>query len=74
MRLVALDVDRAQHRGEHHARAEFGRQQLQVQAERAEPRLDRGVRQREQRARGACPDRRRSATGSTCVGGTMIAG
>ena len=36
--LVAGDIDRAEHRGQHHARPVFGREQLQVEPERAEAR------------------------------------
>ena len=46
--LVAFHIDRAEHGGEHHARAEFRREQLQVEPERAEARFHRRMRQRQQ--------------------------
>jgi hypothetical protein len=42
------DRHRGKHGGEHHARPEFRRQQHAIEAERAEPSLDRGVVEREQ--------------------------
>ena len=48
-RLVAIDVYRAQHGGEHDARPVFRRQQLEIEAQRTQSRFDRGVRQGQHR-------------------------
>src|SRR3954469_17555127 len=53
-RLVALDVDRGKHRGQQDPGAEFFCKELQIQTERAEARLDRGVRQGHQRSHVLC--------------------